>query len=111
MIRSPTNKLAVANTRPVPSAKEAILDYRLLSSTENRYLYEIELITGRFHQIRAQFAATGAPIIGDAAYGSQHLLGDQQIALHAYSLAFPDPNSDELVEVIAPLPDYWPIPE
>ena len=115
LLRNPTNKLAVASTRPVPEGREAILDYRLLTTGENMYLYEITPITGRFHQIRCQLAAAGAPIIGDAAYGNLRPLRDHCIALHAVKLSFPDPaeradgEEAEVVSVRAALPDYWPL--
>ena len=107
--RDPANRLAVASTRPVAGAKEAILDYKLLDATGTGYLYEVSLLTGRYHQIRAQFAAVCAPIIGDAPYGSQRVLGAHQIALHAVRLTFPDPADDALVTVTAPLPAGWPL--
>lgn len=106
--KNATNKLAVASERPVAGAKEALLDYRLLPREGAGYLYEVRLLTGRFHQIRAQLAAVGAPIFGDAAYGSDRILGDHRIALHAARLSFPDPATEEMITVEAPLPDYWP---
>ena len=109
LVRNPTNKRAVANVRPVPGGKEAVLEYRLLRSEGQRYEYEIRPQTGRFHQIRAQLAAAGAPIVGDADYGSQLILGDARIALHAHTLSFPDPNGEATITVTADLPDYWPI--
>lgn len=109
LVRNPTNKRAVANVRPVPGGKEAVLEYRLLRSEGQRYEYEIRPQTGRFHQIRAQLAAAGAPIVGDADYGSQLILGDARIALHAHTLSFPDPNGEATIAVTADLPDYWPI--
>ena len=109
LVRNPTNKRAVANVRPVPGGKEAVLDYRLLRSGNGRFEYEIRPRTGRFHQIRAQLAATGAPIVGDADYGSKVILGEARIALHAAVLSFPDPNDDATIEVTAELPDYWPL--
>ena len=108
--RNPANRLAVASERPVAGAKEAILEYRALEATGTGYLYEVRLLTGRFHQIRAQFAAAGAPVMGDAPYGSERILGAHQIALHAVRLAFPDPAGDELITVTAPLPGGWPVP-
>ncbi|MGB3802017.1 MAG: RNA pseudouridine synthase, partial [Lewinella sp.] len=107
--RSPTNKQAVTSTRPTPDTKEAILDYRLIRSGDGLFQYEITLLTGRFHQIRAQLAAVGAPIFGDVAYGSSRILGDHQIALHASQLTFPDHSTGETVTVEAPLPAYWPV--
>ena len=108
LIRTAQGKSATASLRPLPGAKEAVLTYRLLETGNFGYAYQVELLTGRFHQIRAQFAACGSPLIGDVAYGSERLLGDYKIALHAYRLRFPNPASEETVESVAPLPDYWP---
>ncbi|WP_157974531.1 RluA family pseudouridine synthase [Lewinella sp. IMCC34183] len=111
LLRNATNKLAVASTRPVAGAKEAILSYRLLREGEGSYLYEVTPVTGRFHQIRCQFAAAGAPIVGDHAYGALRPLRDHCIALHAHRLSFPDPaDEDAVIETVAPLPEYWPLP-
>lgn len=108
--REPTRKKAFASTRPVPGAQEAKLRYRLLEQRDGRFQYEVTLLTGRFHQIRCQLAAAGAPIVGDHTYGALRPLRDHVIALHARSLAFPDPKDGERIEVTAPLPDYWPLP-
>ncbi|NJB87714.1 23S rRNA pseudouridine1911/1915/1917 synthase [Lewinella marina] len=109
LVRNPTNKLAMASTRPVPGGQEATLEYHLLIEQGERYLYELRPRTGRFHQIRCQLAASGAPIVGDHAYGSHRPLGDHQIALHARVLGFPDPKTGETVTVTAPLPAHWPL--
>lgn len=85
-------------------AKEAILHYRLKSAKEHRYLYEITLETGRFHQIRAQLAKAGAPIMGDLKYGAKTPLPDRSIALHARSLEFMHPITGEKVKIVAPYP-------
>ena len=110
--RTPDRKKAFASTRPVPGGQEARLRYRLLREAGGLlYEYELRPVTGRFHQLRVQLATAGAPIVGDQAYGSMRLLGEQVIALHAYSLAFPDPRGEgEEIEVVAPLPGYWPLP-
>lgn len=111
LIRNPTNKLAVASTRPVPDGREAILDYRLLAENGGAFLYEVRPRTGRFHQIRCQFATAGAPIVGDHSYGSLKPLREHCIALHARQLGFPDPAGEGEVMTTAPLPDYWPVPD
>ncbi|MBB4078693.1 23S rRNA pseudouridine1911/1915/1917 synthase [Lewinella aquimaris] len=107
--REPTRKKAFASTRPVAGAQEAKLSYRLLAGSGNSYLYQVVPITGRFHQIRCQLAAAGAPITGDHAYGSLRPLGDHVIGLHARQLNFTDPKSGEAIEVTAPTPEYWPV--
>ncbi|THH40326.1 RluA family pseudouridine synthase [Neolewinella litorea] len=109
LIRNPNNKLAVASTRPVPGGKEATLEYRLLREEKGLYLYEVRPQTGRFHQIRCQLAAAGAPIVGDHAYGSVRPFREHCIALHARILGFPDPKTGEAVSVTAPLPQHWPL--
>ncbi|CAH0999546.1 Ribosomal large subunit pseudouridine synthase C [Neolewinella maritima] len=108
--RTPDRKKAFASTRPVPDTQEARLSYRLLREVDGRYEYELQPVTGRFHQLRIQLATVGAPIVGDLTYGNMLPLRDNIIALHAYSLAFPDPGTEATIEVEAPLPDYWPLP-
>jgi len=86
-------------------AKRAELTYKLRGSIENYHLLEIELITGRHHQIRAQLAALKNPIKGDVKYGFRRGNRDRSINLHAWKLAFKHPVSAEKVELVAPLPD------
>jgi 23S rRNA pseudouridine1911/1915/1917 synthase len=86
--------------------KQARLRYRCLKSSEGLSLLEIELLTGRSHQIRVQLASRGMPICGDAKYGSKTKLGGW-LALHAASLTFEHPTRRELVTVVAPHPPTW----
>ena len=72
--------------------KEAVLHYQLLKEKDGLALVDVELETGRFHQIRAQFSAHGFPLFGDGKYGSR-MKGN--VALHCYTLSFPDPKSGE----------------
>ena len=72
--------------------KEAVLHYQVLEERDGLALVDVELETGRFHQIRAQFSAHGFPLFGDGKYGSR-MKGD--VALHCYTLSFPDPKSGE----------------
>lgn len=97
-------------------AKLASLRYRTLAASENGTLVEVELETGRMHQIRVQFASRGCPVVGDVQYGASQLLGDAggtpeprsaAIALHARSLTFLHPIRYEPVTITAPLPDLW----
>lgn len=98
-----------------PDAKEAILDFRVLASNGDRSLLEIQLLTGRTHQIRLQCSHHGFPILGDAMYGSEETFGPQTtdlrkrwIALHARRLAFEHPiNGHQGVDQTAPLPPCW----
>lgn len=79
----------------VKGAKRAQLKYRLVGQSDRFYAYEIELLTGRHHQIRAQFAAEGAPIRGDLKYGFPRSNPDGNLSLHAATLAFIHPVSTE----------------
>ena len=107
--RDVTRKRATVSDRPVPGARQAVLTYRLLGESGELFTYEVTPTTGRFHQIRAQLAAAGAPVAGDHAYGSLWPVGDHRIALHARTLQFPEPKGAGTLTVSAPLPDHWPI--
>lgn len=85
-------------------AKEAILNYEILNILDNFQLLQIDLETGRHHQIRAQLARIGVPIKGDLKYGSPRSNPDGGIHLHARKLAFQHPVSKENVTVTAPVP-------
>ncbi len=89
-----------------PGAHEARLNYRLLQSLPQGNLLEVELLTGRKHQIRVQLAARGLPIIGDKKYGSHERFA-AGIALHARRLAVRHPIRDAVLTFLAPLPRTW----
>ncbi len=84
--------------------KEAHLKYKLIKTTERYYLLEIELYTGRHHQIRAQLAHIGCPIKGDLKYGAPRSNKDGSISLHARNISFVHPVSKEDISTTAPLP-------
>lgn len=97
-----------------PEGKPAILRYRVLGATDERSWLEIELETGRTHQIRVQMAAHGHPILGDTLYGARTPFGpatdderQRWIALHARHIAFKHPMTGESVSVTAPLLEPW----
>ena len=97
-----------------PDARLAVLRYRTLGAAKQGSWLEIELETGRTHQVRVQAASRGHPVLGDAFYGSTTAFGVQHdderrrgIALHARSLSFVDPATNEPVTVEAPLPAAW----
>ncbi len=97
-----------------PAAKHAVLHYRVLWHNDWGTWLEIELETGRTHQIRVQAASRGYPVVGDADYASQRPFGEpkedpreQGIALHARQISFRHPMKDESVCVVAPLPTDW----
>lgn len=88
-------------------ARRALLAYRLLGQWNDWSLCEVELQTGRKHQIRVQLAKLGHPIVGDGKYGAT-LTFPQGIALHAWQLEFEHPVRREPIRFEAPLPAYWP---
>ncbi len=85
-------------------SKEARLEYKMLAGSKNYYLYEVQLLTGRHHQIRAQFSKVGAPIKGDLKYGAKRSNEDGGISLHSRLLSFEHPVRREPVTVVAPVP-------
>lgn len=99
-----------------PEGRWALLHYQVLHRWPERNctFLEVELETGRTHQIRLQAASRGFPILGDTQYGSQTLFGTpfederlRAIALHSRSLEFKHPMRDERVQVVAPVPENW----
>ncbi|MFO7852081.1 MAG: RluA family pseudouridine synthase [Bacteroidota bacterium] len=89
----------------VKGSREALLDYRLIRRTERYYLLEIDLYTGRHHQIRCQLSKAGCPVKGDLKYGFPRSNNDGSISLHAWKIRFLHPVKNEEVEFTAPLPD------
>lgn len=88
-----------------PGAKRAVLNYTYLGSSDSYHLLEIELETGRHHQIRCQLAHMGCIIKGDVKYGARRSNKDQSIHLHSRELAFDHPTTKERISVVAPCPD------
>ena len=103
-----TNKATVF-PKPTEGAKESILNYNIIKTLDNYQLLEIDLETGRHHQIRAQLSKIGIPIKGDLKYGSPRSNKDGGISLHARKLEFTHPVSKEKIEIIAPVPKNDPI--
>lgn len=85
--------------------KKAELSYKVISEIDNYLLLEISLITGRFHQIRAQLSAIGAFIKGDVKYGDRRSNKDRSIHLHARSISFLHPSTNEKIHLTAEIPD------
>lgn len=90
---------------PRTGYKEAILSYSLISSSERLYLLEVELKTGRHHQIRAQLARIGCPIRGDLKYGAKRSNEGGGINLHSRRVEFEHPVTHEMITIEAPLPE------
>ena len=103
--RNEKNNTSKAHLNEVPDSKLASLEYKIIKELTNYTALEIELHTGRHHQIRAQLAAIGSPIKGDLKYGFDRSNPDGGIHLHARKLSFTHPVSKEAITIIAPTPD------
>lgn len=99
-----TNK-STAYTIEKPHTQKAVLHYRLIGTSQNYSLLEVDLETGRHHQIRVQLSKIGCPIKGDLKYGAPRSNPDGSISLHARTISFIHPVSKEKILVSAPPPD------
>jgi 23S rRNA pseudouridine1911/1915/1917 synthase len=99
------NNKSYASTTPKSGAKEARLRYRLIASSERYHLLEVELLTGRKHQIRVQLSSIGCPIKGDLKYGDKRSNPDGSISLLARHIEFIHPVSKQPIVLDAPVPD------
>lgn len=105
LTRNEKQNKSYAYDREVPGAKRASLDYRLIGTSERYFLLEVNLHTGRHHQIRCQLAKMGCPIKGDLKYGAPRNNPDGSICLHARRLQLIHPVSKQDIAVEAPVPD------
>lgn len=105
LTRNEKQNTARAYDREVPDSKKAVLDYRLIAQSERYFLLEIELHTGRHHQIRCQLSKIGCPIRGDLKYGAPRSNPDGGISLHAWRLELEHPVSHQNITIDAPLPE------
>ena len=105
LVRNEKQNKSYAYDTECPNSKKAILRYKVIARSDRYYLLEIDLKTGRHHQIRCQLAKMGCPIKGDLKYGFDRSNKDGGISLHAHSAAFIHPVSKNPVEIIAPVPD------
>jgi 23S rRNA pseudouridine1911/1915/1917 synthase len=105
LARDPEDRRRVLVT---PTGKQAVTRYRVLGAHDEFSLVQVELMTGRTHQIRAHFASLGAPLAGDATYGGSdertRMLGIERVQLHAWELAFRHPGTGSDCVVRAPVP-------
>jgi 23S rRNA pseudouridine1911/1915/1917 synthase len=103
--RNEKNNTSKAHLKEVPESKKASLDYKIIRELNNYFALEINLHTGRHHQIRAQLSAIGCPIKGDLKYGFDRSNPDGGIHLHARRLVFIHPVTKETLDIIAPTPN------
>lgn len=104
LVRDNEKNKSRAYNQPKTGAKEAILEYKLLGSSQRYYLLEVKLYTGRHHQIRCQLAKIGCPIKGDLKYGFPRSNENGGISLHARSISFKHPVSQEEITITAKPP-------
>lgn len=100
------NNKAIVFPRATEGAKQAILTYQVIKTLDHYQLLEIDLETGRHHQIRAQLSKIGIPIKGDLKYGAPRSNPDGGISLHSRRLQFIHPVSKENIDITAPVPQH-----
>ena len=98
------NNKSKAHINQVPDSKKAILHYKTIKTLDNYFLLEVNLETGRHHQIRVQLSNIGSPIKGDLKYGFDRSNKDASISLHARNIKFVHPVSKIELDITAPLP-------
>ena len=105
LIKNPKNNKSRAYSNEVTDSKKAILHYKVIKKLDNYFLLEVNLETGRHHQIRAQLSNIGCPIKGDLKYGFDRSNKDASISLHAKHIEFIHPVKKERISIDAPLPN------
>lgn len=103
--KDPIQRKAIISDRESKIYVKVELLYRKVAEINGKYLWEISLLTGKYHQIRAQLAFMGCPLIGDAKYGSEISYKENAIALHARMLRFQHPSTLEKMEMLAEVPN------
>ena len=104
LVRNEKQNKSYAYDKEVPGSKKAILHYKLIGKSDNYFLLEVDLKTGRHHQIRCQLAKIGCPIKGDLKYGAERSNSDGSICLHARKVSFLHPVKKVMIEVEAFVP-------
>lgn len=103
--RNPKQNKSFAYEKEISESKKAVLDYKIIQKLNNYLLLQIDLHTGRHHQIRSQLSVIGCPIKGDLKYGFDRSNPDGSIHLHARKLSFVHPIKKEVLDLTAPAPD------
>lgn len=107
LLKDAKTKKSKANSKEVKHSKKAELKYKVLNHSEKYYLLDIELFTGRFHQIRCQLSAIDCPILGDLKYGFKRSSPDGSIFLHSYKIRLQHPTENRILEFEIPTPIIW----
>jgi len=105
LIRNEKQNKSYAYDSEKQGSQKAILSYKLMAQSDRYFLLEIDLKTGRHHQIRCQLAKIGCPVKGDLKYGFDRSNIDGGISLHSRKISFIHPVSKEPIAIIAPVPD------
>ncbi len=105
LVRNEKQNKSYSYDREVPNSKKAILKYRLIGHTDNYSLLEVNLLTGRHHQIRCQLASIGCSIKGDLKYGAPRSNPDGSISLLSRRVQFIHPVSKEQIDIFSPIPE------
>lgn len=105
LVRNEQQNKTYSYDHEVRNSKKAILKYKVIGQTDNYNLIEVNLLTGRHHQIRCQLASIGCPIKGDLKYGASRSNPDGGISLLSHRVQFIHPVSKESIDIVAPIPD------
>ncbi|MFY7731294.1 MAG: RluA family pseudouridine synthase, partial [Flavobacterium sp.] len=105
LTRNEKSNTSKAHSKEISGSKKAALTYKVIKNLTNYTALEIDLHTGRHHQIRCQLSAIGSPIKGDLKYGADRSNPDGGICLHARKLSLTHPVTKNILEIIAPVPD------
>ena len=105
IVRNEQQNKSYSYDHEVKNSKKAILKYRVIGQTDNYSLIEVNLLTGRHHQIRCQLASIGCPIKGDLKYGAQRSNPDGSISLLSRRVQFVHPVSKKQIDIVAPIPE------
>jgi 23S rRNA pseudouridine1911/1915/1917 synthase len=104
LVRNESKNISIIKTQATQNSKLAILQYKIIGQSDRYFLWEIELVTGRHHQIRCQLAYIQCPIKGDVKYGFPRANDDRSISLHSRSISFIHPVTNFPVFIEAPVP-------
>ena len=105
LVRNEKQNKSYAYNHQVPTSKKSILHYKVINQTDHYTLLEVNLMTGRHHQIRCQLSNMDCPIKGDLKYGAPRSNPDGGICLLSHRVEFIHPVSKELIKVVSPLPN------
>ena len=107
LLKDTKRSLSKAFTEQVKDSQKSELIYKVVKSSERYYLLEVELLTGRFHQIRSQLSAIGSPILGDLKYGFKRSSPDGSIFLQSYQIHFNHPTTKKVTMFELEMPELW----